>query len=93
MPIVNAIFLEPRNAPKYTAGGSATYTVPLGPGVHGRIPFATGIEEYPIFLKTLVLTKNPTEGSSLTPMFSPPGTLITSLSLAPSLAPASAPCS
>ena len=32
VPIVNATFLEPRNAPKYTAGGSATYTVPVGPG-------------------------------------------------------------
>ena len=32
VPIVNATFLEPRNAPKYTAGGSATYTMPLGPG-------------------------------------------------------------
>jgi hypothetical protein len=28
---------------------------PLGPGVHARVPFATGIEEYPVFLKTLVL--------------------------------------
>ena len=47
----------------HRAGGGVD-PVPLGPGVHGRIPFATGIEEYPVFLKTLVLTKNPTEGSS-----------------------------
>ena len=30
---------------------------PLGPGVHTRVPFATGIEEYPVFLKTVVLTR------------------------------------
>lgn len=47
----------------HRAGGGVD-PVPLGPGIHGRIPFATGIEEYPVFLKTLVLTKNPTEGSS-----------------------------
>jgi regulator of protease activity HflC (stomatin/prohibitin superfamily) len=47
----------------HRAGGGVD-PIPLGPGVHGRIPFATGIEEYPVFLKTLVLTKNPTEGSS-----------------------------
>jgi len=48
----------------HRAGGGVD-PIPLGPGIHGRIPFATGIEEYPVFLKTLVLTKNPTEGSSL----------------------------
>ena len=48
----------------HRAGGGVD-AVPLGPGIHGRIPFATGIEEYPVFLKTLVLTKNPSEGSSL----------------------------
>jgi len=36
---------------------------PLGPGVHTRVPFATGIEEYPVFLKTIVLTKGSNEGS------------------------------
>ena len=46
----------------HRAGGGVD-PIPLGPGVHGRIPFATGIEEYPVFLKTLVLTKNPSEGS------------------------------
>lgn len=30
---------------------------PLGPGIHTRVPFATGIEEYPVFLKTVVLTR------------------------------------
>ena len=47
----------------HRAGGGVD-PIPLGPGVHGRIPFATGIEEYPVFLKTLVLTKSPTEGSA-----------------------------
>ena len=37
---------------------------PLGPGIHTRVPFATGIEEYPVFLKTVVLTRaNSNEGS------------------------------
>jgi regulator of protease activity HflC (stomatin/prohibitin superfamily) len=48
----------------HRAGGGVD-PIPLGPGIHGRIPFATGIEEYPVFLKTLVLTKSPTEGSTL----------------------------
>jgi regulator of protease activity HflC (stomatin/prohibitin superfamily) len=37
---------------------------PLGPGVHARVPFATGIEEYPVFLKTLVLARGGNESSS-----------------------------
>jgi len=37
---------------------------PLDPGVHMRVPFATGIEEYPVFLKTVVLTRANNEGSS-----------------------------
>ena len=48
----------------HRAGGGVD-PVPLGPGIHARIPFATGIEEYPIFLKTLVLTKSQNEGSAL----------------------------
>jgi regulator of protease activity HflC (stomatin/prohibitin superfamily) len=36
---------------------------PLGPGIHTRVPFATGIEEYPVFLKTVVLTRAAGEGS------------------------------
>lgn len=47
----------------HRAGGGVDPT-PLGPGVHPRMPFATGIEEYPVFLKTLVLTRNITEGSA-----------------------------
>jgi regulator of protease activity HflC (stomatin/prohibitin superfamily) len=48
----------------HRAGGGVD-PVPLGPGVHARIPFATGIEEYPIFLTTLVLARSSTEGSTL----------------------------
>ena len=47
----------------HRAGGGVD-PKPLGPGVHPRIPFATGIEEYPVFLRTLVLTRNSGEGSS-----------------------------
>jgi iron complex outermembrane recepter protein len=32
VPIVNATFLTPRNVPKFTAGGAANYTIPIGPG-------------------------------------------------------------
>jgi len=48
----------------HRAGGGVD-PVPLGNGVHARIPFVTGIEEYPIFLKTIVLARNTTEGSAL----------------------------
>lgn len=47
----------------HRAGGGVD-PIPLGPGVHPRIPFATGIEEYPVFLKTLVLTRSSSEGST-----------------------------
>ena len=47
----------------HRAGGGVD-PVPLGPGVHARVPFATGIEEYPIFLKTIVLAKSSNEGSA-----------------------------
>ena len=46
----------------HRAGGGVDPT-PLGPGVHPRLPFVTGIEEYPVFLKTLVLTRNTSEAS------------------------------
>jgi outer membrane receptor protein involved in Fe transport len=32
VPIVNATFLIPRDSPDWTLGGSATYTIPVGPG-------------------------------------------------------------
>ena len=37
---------------------------PLGPGLHFKNPLTTGIEEYPVFMQTLVLARNPVEGSS-----------------------------
>jgi len=48
----------------HRAGGGVD-KVPLGPGLHMRNPLTTGIEEYPVFMQTLVLTKASTEGSSL----------------------------
>ncbi len=46
----------------HRAGGGVD-AVPLGPGLHLKNPLTTGIEEYPIFMQTLVLSKNPVEGS------------------------------
>jgi regulator of protease activity HflC (stomatin/prohibitin superfamily) len=46
----------------HRAGGGVD-PKPLGPGLHMRNPLTTGIEEYPIFMQTLVLTKGSTEGS------------------------------
>jgi regulator of protease activity HflC (stomatin/prohibitin superfamily) len=45
----------------HRAGGGVDPT-PLGPGVHPRMPFATGIEEYPVFLKTIVLSRGGRDG-------------------------------
>ncbi len=36
---------------------------PLGPGIHGKNPLLTQIEEYPTYMQTLVLTRASTEGS------------------------------
>lgn len=47
----------------HRAGGGVD-PVPLEQGVHARIPFATGIEEYPVYLKTLVLARSGLEGSA-----------------------------
>ncbi len=46
----------------HRAGGGVDKT-PLGPGLHLKNPLTTGIEEYPVFMQTLVLTKSSTEGS------------------------------
>ena len=46
----------------HRAGGGVD-NKPLGPGLHMRNPLTTGIEEYPIFMQTLVLSKATTEGS------------------------------
>jgi regulator of protease activity HflC (stomatin/prohibitin superfamily) len=45
--------------------GGGVEPIPLGAGLHGRNPLTTGIEEYPIYMQTLVLAKAPTEGSPL----------------------------
>jgi regulator of protease activity HflC (stomatin/prohibitin superfamily) len=39
----------------HRAGGGVDKT-PLGPGLHMRNPLTTGIEEYPVFMQTLVLS-------------------------------------
>jgi regulator of protease activity HflC (stomatin/prohibitin superfamily) len=46
----------------HRAGGGVD-KVPLGPGLHVRNPLTTGIEEYPVFMQTLILTHNSVEGS------------------------------
>ncbi|HEY5062250.1 MAG TPA: prohibitin family protein, partial [Gemmatimonadaceae bacterium] len=70
--IVVALFLLPTTVtyvnPGYVgivihrAGGGVDKT-PLGPGLHLKNPLTTGIEEYPVYMQTLVLAKNPVEGS------------------------------
>ena len=47
----------------HRAGGGVDKQA-LGPGLHGRNPLMTGIEEYPVFMQTLVLTRNTREGSA-----------------------------
>ena len=37
---------------------------PLGQGLHVRNPLTTGIEEYPVYMQTLILTRGGVEGSS-----------------------------
>ncbi len=46
----------------HRAGGGVDAT-PLGPGLHFRNPLLTAIEEYPIYMQTLVLTRESNEGS------------------------------
>ena len=46
----------------HRAGGGVDAT-PLGPGLHFRNPLLSAIEEYPVFMQTLVLTRESTEGS------------------------------
>jgi regulator of protease activity HflC (stomatin/prohibitin superfamily) len=43
--------------------GGGVEATPLTAGLHTRDPLTTGIEEYPIYMQTLVLAKNPSEGS------------------------------
>lgn len=47
----------------HRTGGGVDAT-PYGPGLHMRNPLTTGVQEYPTFMQTLVLTKGGTEGSS-----------------------------
>jgi regulator of protease activity HflC (stomatin/prohibitin superfamily) len=44
--------------------GGGVEPTPLAAGLHTRNPLTTGIEEYPIYMQTLVLAKSPTEGST-----------------------------
>lgn len=44
--------------------GGGVEPTPLAAGLHTRNPLTTGIEEYPIYMQTLVLAKAPTEGSA-----------------------------
>ncbi|MDQ2768301.1 MAG: prohibitin family protein [Gemmatimonadota bacterium] len=47
----------------HRTGGGVDAT-PYGPGLHMRNPLTTGVQEYPTFMQTLVLTKGGTEGSA-----------------------------
>ena len=46
----------------HRAGGGVDKS-PLGPGLHMRNPLLSSIEEYPVFMQTLVLTKASGEGT------------------------------
>jgi regulator of protease activity HflC (stomatin/prohibitin superfamily) len=72
MILVAALFLLPSTFTYINPGnvgivihraGGGVDPRPLTPGVHMRVPFATGIEEYPVFLRTVVLTRANGEGS------------------------------
>jgi regulator of protease activity HflC (stomatin/prohibitin superfamily) len=45
----------------HRAGGGVDAN-PLGPGLHLRNPLTTGIEEYPVYMQTLVLGRDPERG-------------------------------
>jgi regulator of protease activity HflC (stomatin/prohibitin superfamily) len=73
MIVVAALFLLPSTFTYINPGhvgivihraGGGVDPHPLGPGIHTRVPIATGIEEYPVFLKTLVLARTNSEGSA-----------------------------
>jgi regulator of protease activity HflC (stomatin/prohibitin superfamily) len=46
----------------HRAGGGVD-PKPMGPGLHARNPLLSQIEEYPVYMQTLVLTRGNTEGS------------------------------
>jgi regulator of protease activity HflC (stomatin/prohibitin superfamily) len=69
--LVVALFLLPSTVTYVNPGyvgivihraGGGVDKVPLGPGLHFRNPLTTGIEEYPVFMQTLVLAKSGNEG-------------------------------
>jgi regulator of protease activity HflC (stomatin/prohibitin superfamily) len=73
MILVAALFLLPSTFTYINPGhvgivihraGGGVDPQPLGPGIHMRVPFATGIEEYPVFLKTVVLARTSNEGAN-----------------------------
>jgi regulator of protease activity HflC (stomatin/prohibitin superfamily) len=59
------VYIDPGNVGIviHKMGGGVDRT-PLGQGLHMRNPITTGIEEYPIFMQTLVLTRGSGEGSA-----------------------------
>jgi len=70
--LVVALFLLPSTVTYVNPGyvgivihraGGGVDKVPLGPGLHFRNPLTTGIEEYPVFMQTLVLAKSGAEGT------------------------------
>jgi regulator of protease activity HflC (stomatin/prohibitin superfamily) len=70
--LVVALFLLPTTVTYVNPGyvgivihraGGGVDKVPLGPGLHVRNPLTTGIEEYPIYMQTLVLARSSVEGS------------------------------
>jgi prohibitin 2 len=72
MILVAALFLLPSTFTYINPGhvgivihraGGGVDPQPLSPGIHMRVPFATGIEEYPVFLKTVVLARTSNEGA------------------------------
>jgi regulator of protease activity HflC (stomatin/prohibitin superfamily) len=74
MVLVAALFLLPSTFTYINPGnvgivihraGGGVDAHPLDPGVHMRVPFATGIEEYPVFLRTIVLARSSNEGSGM----------------------------
>ena len=74
MVLVAALFLLPSTFTYINPGnvgivihraGGGVDAHPLDPGVHMRVPFATGIEKYPVFLRTIVLARSSNEGSGM----------------------------
>ena len=74
MVLVAALFLLPSTFTYINPGnvgivihraGGGVDPRPLDPGVHMRVPFATGIEEYPVFLRTIVLARSSSEGTGM----------------------------